>query len=267
MKTIIRQLLGLAVAIVAGTGIASAQTEWELVWQDEFNDSIDTAVWSKIKRGKPDWSNTMSSDDRLFEVRDGILILRGMVNDDPTDPSPYITGGIETAHKHAFEPGGRLVVKARLHGAKGAWPAIWLMPFDRRQEWPQEGEIDILERLNNNHYAYQTVHSHYTQNLGHTKEPIRNGGLNPIDRDGWNTYGVEWDGDAVQFYINGRPTHRYPRIETDEPGQFPFNHDWYLMLDMQLGGHWVGEVDPDDLPVEMEIDWVRYYRPKTDSGN
>jgi hypothetical protein len=26
---------------------------------------------------------------------------------------------------------------------------------------------------------------------------------------------------------------------------------------MQLGGAWVGSVDPDDLPVEMEIDWVR----------
>ena len=28
---------------------------------------------------------------------------------------------------------------------------------------------------------------------------------------------------------------------------------------MQLGGQWVGDVDPNDLPVEMEIDWVRYY--------
>ena len=29
---------------------------------------------------------------------------------------------------------------------------------------------------------------------------------------------------------------------------------------MQLGGSWVGGVDPQDLPVEMEIDWVRFYR-------
>ena len=31
------------------------------------------------------------------------------------------------------------------------------------------------------------------------------------------------------------------------------------MIDMQLGGNWVGPVNPDDLPVEMEIDWVRHY--------
>ena len=27
---------------------------------------------------------------------------------------------------------------------------------------------------------------------------------------------------------------------------------------MQLGGSWVGAVDPKDLPVEMEVDWVRF---------
>lgn len=37
---------------------------------------------------------------------------------------------------------------------------------------------------------------------------------------------------------------------------------FYLLLDMQLGGSWVGEVDPSDLPVEMEIDWVRFYQKK-----
>lgn len=31
---------------------------------------------------------------------------------------------------------------------------------------------------------------------------------------------------------------------------------------MQLGGQWVGEVDPADLPVEMEVDWVKYYKKK-----
>ena len=34
----------------------------------------------------------------------------------------------------------------------------------------------------------------------------------------------------------------------------------YILLDMQLGGKWVGEVDVKDLPVEMAIDWVRVYR-------
>ena len=29
---------------------------------------------------------------------------------------------------------------------------------------------------------------------------------------------------------------------------------------MQLGGNWVGAIDEEDLPVEMEIDWIKHYK-------
>jgi hypothetical protein len=32
------------------------------------------------------------------------------------------------------------------------------------------------------------------------------------------------------------------------------------LLDMQLVDNWVGAINPDHLPVEMEIDWVRFYK-------
>ena len=68
--------------------------------------------------------------------------------------------------------------------------------------------------------------------------------------------------DSVVFNVNGLRTFHYPRIETDLDGQFPFDRPFYLLLDMQLGGSWVGEVNPDDLPVEMYIDWFRFYEWK-----
>ena len=64
------------------------------------------------------------------------------------------------------------------------------------------------------------------------------------------------------FSINGKKTFSYPKIETDKPGQFPYYKPMFLMLDMQLGGKWVGRVDPNDLPVQMEIDWVKHYQRK-----
>lgn len=67
--------------------------------------------------------------------------------------------------------------------------------------------------------------------------------------------------DSLVFFINDNHTFTYPRIETDKEGQYPFSDgQFYLLLDMQLGGSWVGAVEPDDLPVEMEIDWVRFYQ-------
>ncbi len=71
---------------------------------------------------------------------------------------------------------------------------------------------------------------------------------------------MELHSDSLVFFINGHRTFSYPRIKTDKGGQFPFtDHKYYLLLDMQLGGSWVGKVDPKELPVEMEIDRVKFY--------
>ncbi|MFC4995795.1 hypothetical protein [Rubritalea tangerina] len=41
-------------------------------WQENFSgNKVDTSTWSTVKRGKPDWKNTMSNDPRLIEVSKG----------------------------------------------------------------------------------------------------------------------------------------------------------------------------------------------------
>ena len=72
--------------------------KWELVWEDNFDGAEpDTSVWSRIPRGKPDWQNTQSFDDRCYEMRNGLLILKGIVNDNTeADAAQYLTGGLWT---------------------------------------------------------------------------------------------------------------------------------------------------------------------------
>ena len=231
---------------------------WKLVWEENFDKDgkIDETVWSKIPRGSSDWNRHMSDHDALYDVKDGNLILRGMVNPGlPGDSAPFITGGIYTKDKKGFY-GGKIEISAKLGNARGAWPAFWLLPFDNTG-WPAGGEIDIMERLNSDAIAYQTVHSHYTVKLKQT-EP-KKGATGPIRKDEYNVYAVELYPNNLVLSINGEKTLSYPRIETDLEGQFPFDRPFYLLLDMQLGGQWVGEVNPKDLPVEMAIDWVRFY--------
>lgn len=232
---------------------------WHLQWQENFDSpTLDETVWSKTDRGTPDWQNTQSKDERCFDHRDGKIILKGIVNDDLTaDPSKYLTGGIWTKGKKGFGP-GCIQVRARLgDGATGAWPAIWLMPFDEKEGWPQCGEIDIMERLNHEPYVYQTLHSNYITNLGKTTPP--NSKTTYVDPDKFHIFEVQiWD-DEVRFYIDNVMTMSYPKINNGADGQFPFYKEWYLIIDMQLGGSWVGNVDASQLPVEMEVDWVKYY--------
>lgn len=237
--------------------------KWELVWEENFDgQALDTTVWSRIHRGKPDWQNTQTLDDRCYEMRNGKLILKGIVNDDlEADTAAYLTGGIWTKYKKSFHC-GRIEVRAKLQAAQGAWPAIWMLPFETdKYPWPTGGEIDIMERLNFDSIAYQTVHSNYTVKLG-IKDHPRYSATAPIQTDDFNVYGVDLWPDSVVFHINGRRNFAYPRIRTDKEGQFPYDIPQYLLIDMQLGGSWVGAVNPHHLPVEMEVDWVRYYQWK-----
>ncbi|MEZ5036086.1 MAG: glycoside hydrolase family 16 protein [Chitinophagales bacterium] len=199
----------------------------------------------------------MSDLDKLYAIRDGKLILKGVKNTMlPSDPAEFLTGGVYTKDKVAFGL-GRTEIRAKLNAAKGAWPAFWLLAQGRK--YPQGGEIDIMERLNSDNFVYQTVHSTYTIDLG-IKDNPKNYGTASINPNDFNTYAVEKYADKVVFYVNGKQTFSYAKIQTNKPDQFPYAEgDHYLLLDMQLGESWVGTVDPNQLPVEMEIDWVKYY--------
>ncbi len=231
---------------------------WVLAWQDEFDGSeIDWSVWSKTPRNISDWNNTMSDADELYELKDGLLILKAIANTDyPEDSSPYLTGGIWGRGKKAFAL-GRIDVRARFDLGQGFWPAIWMM--GENAPWPIGGELDIMEHLNFDDIVYQTVHTGYTNSVSNSNPP--NHGKFSIDKSKFNIYSVEAHDDEVVFLINDEVTFRYPKLNPAVENQYPFKErDFYLILSAQLGGNWVGGVNPSHLPLHLEIDWVRYYQ-------
>lgn len=244
------------------TGIAP-QPNWVLVWGDEFNREgfLDPAKWSKCERGTSDWDRHMTTNSACFEVKAGCLILRGINNTNAADPAKVITGGITSKGKFDFTY-GKVQIRAKLGCAPGAWPAFWMLPSNAG--WPAGGEIDIMEHLNFDDIVYQTVHSHYTLKLGEKTNPPHSAKA-PHNPGQFNLYGVEWYPDKLVFTINDKPTFTYPRIKTDKPGQWPFDKPFYLILDMQLGGSWVGAIDYSQLPVQMDLDWVRVFQDKPKS--
>lgn len=234
---------------------------WRLVWSDEFDGTApDTASWSRCPAGNADWMRHMSPLDRLCRVENGQLHLHGICRPDGCDdPRPYLTGGVQSKGKRSLQK-GRIDVRARFDSAQGFWPAIWLMP-DGDMPWPSGGEIDIMEHLNHDTVAYQTVHSPYT--LQGRQPEVRNSATGAIDRDGFNVYTAIVTDSGVEFYINGRHTHTYPRLRPDREDQYPFaDHPFYVILSAQLGGSWVGRIDPAQLPAKMEVDYVRFYEKR-----
>lgn len=252
----------IAIGIAAfTTSVLAEAPQWKLVWEDDFtkNDFIDPAKWVKLERGTSDWNRHMSPDPACYAVKDGKLILKGIRNPNTADPVKVITGGVTTNGKYAFTF-GKIEIRARLGCSKGAWPAFWMLSNSKKYGgYPHSGEIDIMEHLNYDKIIYQTVHSNYTLNLGQKNNP-KHSGTAPLDPAVFNTFGLEWFPDKLVFTLNGKSSHTYPRITTDKPGQWPFDQPFHLLIDMQLGGSWVGAVDESQLPVQMEIDWVKVYQ-------
>jgi beta-glucanase (GH16 family) len=236
-------------------------SDLKLVWFDNFNGSkLDTTKWSKVPRNYHPWGKYMTNDERCYKLSKGKLYLSGIVNDNKTiDSSSYLTGGIYSKNKFAFQY-GKIKIRAKLECAQGAWPAIWMLAEqDKFGKYPHNGEIDIMEHLNFDSVFYQTTHSYYTLDLKQTDHPPH-GSVTKVDISKFNTYGLEWTADNLIFSLNGVKTFEYPRLEGVEPSQWPYNQPFYLIIDQQLGGNWVGVVDPKDLPVRMIIDYVKVYQ-------
>lgn len=258
-------------------------TEWEIIWEDNFDSgTLDTTHWTKIglytserllnafPKLKTDknawreitnhWSSYMSAKNpEAVQFDEDNIVLRGIINKDTTgwDNRPYHTGGIWTRHKFAFQY-GRVEIRAKIDPAYGAWPAIWMLPQMKIYENQHNGELDIMERLNHDPYAYQTIHSHWNLNLK-LEKPQRFDTIR-INPDAYNTYALEWYPEKLIFSVNGNTNFEYEKIPGGGTFQWPFDQPFYLIVDQQLEG-WPGKVtDPGELPIDMTIDWVRVYQ-------
>jgi beta-glucanase (GH16 family) len=76
--------------------------------------------------------------------------------------------------------------------------------------------------------------------------------------DGFHTFAVEWEPDQVRWYVDGEQY--MTQTASDVPGEWVYNHPFFLILNVAVGGHWPG--DPDQtttFPQTMHVDYVRVY--------
>ena len=64
--------------------------------------------------------------------------------------------------------------------------------------------------------------------------------------------------------VNGTETFRHAKGPNDDSFKYPWTTPFYLMIDYQLGGNWVGGVDESTLPKAMHVDWVKFYHGSRD---
>jgi beta-glucanase (GH16 family) len=150
-------------------------------------------------------------------------------------------------------------MRARLPCARGTWPAFWMMPEGTHQ-WPQGGEIDILEHIG---AQPNVVHANlHTGLFNHSRGTHRGAQRSlPTSCSAFHRYQLHWTPEAITIGVDDRA---YMRIANDQPGgegAWPFDKPFHLILNLAIGGDWAGAKGIDDaaLPQRFEVDYVRVW--------
>lgn len=238
-----------------------SQEEWSLVWSEEFetDGAPDNQKWDFAGTGTPDWKCYCTDSEETSSVLDGNLVLKGIQQVNADGTKEYQTGCINTQGKFSFKY-GKIEVRAKLPEGQGSWPAIWLMPAKSVYGgWPKSGEIDIMEHLNFDSYVYQTVHNEYLLNQGGKLNTTYHATA-PIKSNDYNVYGLEWYPDRLEFFVNGTKNLTFSKPENANSDKWPYDQEFYIILNQALGGNWPGEINDADLPQIFLVDWVRVYQ-------
>ena len=233
-----------------------------LDWSDEFDAAdIDATIWDYDQGGGGWWNaqlqNFTTSPVNSF-IKDGELVLKAIKT-----TNDYTSAQLKTQGKKLINR-GRLDIRAKMPYGKGVWPRIWLKSEENvHGGWPKSGELIMTEVYGHipsvahaiadygeegNDYerkAYSYVTSH--DNLG----------------DCYHIFSMVWEADQISFLVDGN---EYMKLTADEVTQkgytYPYSDDadFHVIFSMAVGGTKVGQPNDSDLPAEMKIDYIRFYK-------
>lgn len=239
-----------------GQNITCPIEGYNLVWNDEFSDNELGPDWTyEIKPAG--WVNnelqTYVREDKVAQVSNGTLKIN-LLDDGGTIKSARLYARESTGWKYGY-----IEASIKLPKGKGTWPAFWMMPVNW-QQWPGDGEIDIMESVGYDpDVVVSTIHCTKYNNSGTTIESARRKISN--SQTEFHTYGMEWTAEYMTFYVDGEELLTY-RNDGSGKEAWPFDAAFYPILNLAWGGTWGGGqgVDPSCLPATMEVDYVRVFQ-------
>ncbi len=266
----------IAMSVISGCETDETQTVatfTNLVLDENFdNDGApNDQVWGfDIGNGIDGWGNQelqyYTDRPENVTIQNGVLLITAQ--QESFQGSEYTSARLLTKDK--FEQRyGRFEARIRLPFGQGIWPAFWMLGADIDENpWPGAGEIDIME------YRGQNP----TVLIGSVHGPGYNGG-DAISKEytlendrfdtGFHIFGIEWGPDFVNFYVDdvlyNQITPEDVNEETDGEGVWVFNKPFYILMNLAVGGTFVGSPNAEtEFPQTMIVDYVRVYKNNAD---
>lgn len=242
--------------------------DWVEVWADEFeNEGLpDTSKWT-YETGGHGWGN----EERQYytegraknaRVEDGHLVIEA--HNEPYEGNEYTSARLNSAPSWTY---GRFEIRASVPHGRGTWPAIWLLASQDTygdQYWPDNGEIDIMEHVGHDpDIIHSTVH---TAAYNHVDGTQRGASIEvPTARDSFHVYALEWTPNEIRSFVDGTQYFSFRKSPSGGYEEWPFNHDFHLILNIAVGGAWGGAegIAAGIWPAQMTVDYVRVFKPQS----
>jgi beta-glucanase (GH16 family) len=216
---------------------------WNLAWYDDFSaGKLDTTKWVALDRKDNFNSELQYYLPRNVEQSNGQLRL--VAKRENVQGKSYTSGLVDTYGKMAFLY-GRVEVRAKYEKGKGLFPAVWLLPTDKRNHLP---EVDIMEAIGSDPETVYMVH--HWDTTGKSRADYATSKVSNYSE--FHEYAFEWHPDELRWYIDGKLKYRTRRGVYQKP--------MYLVMNLAVGGNWEGPPNNSTkFPSALTIDYVRVY--------
>lgn len=238
---------------------------WELVWHDEFDGpEINSDYWTH-EIGGHGWGNGeyqyYTDDPKNSYIEDGYLVIQAL--EERIQGKPYTSARLITRDK-VETTYGRIEARLKVPYGQGLWPAFWMLGNDLGTAgWPHNGEIDVMENVGfEPAVIHGTVHGPGYSGADGIGGAKRLAG-NERYADDFHTFAIEWEAEEIRWYMDDE---MYFKLTPDAvPGEWVYDHDFFLLLNVAVGGLWPGYPDETTtFPQTMLVDYVRIYQRATE---
>ena len=236
-----------AVTSASATTVPGPPSGWSTVFSDNFSGASGSGIDSQwmYDTGQGVWGtgeieNMTNSTANVHQDGNGHLDITALGSG-----SNWTSGRVQTTSANVGAPaGGELEVTASIQqptGGLGYWPAFWMLGPG---QWPENGEIDIMEDVNALSEVAGTIHCG-TYPGGPCNEGNGIGsGLRqcPGCQTGFHTYSMILNrtnpaNESITFYLDGN---QYFQVTEGQVGtstwQAAFDHNLSIIFDLAMGG-------------------------------
>jgi beta-glucanase (GH16 family) len=267
----------LVVLMLCATAVCGVEPQaadgYQLVWSDEFDQDGAPSPVSWV----PELGFVRNRELQWYQLdnatcKGGILTIEARKEQVPNPgyeaksgdwrkqrkQSEFTSACITTQGKRQWMY-GRFEMRARFPVAQGTWPAFWTLGI--AGEWPDCGEVDILEAYKGNLLANLVWGSGKRwQGTWNTKKTaLADFGEGwPLEFHVWR---MDWSRERISLSVDGKELNAANLDDCTNPdGKNPFRQPHYLLLNLAIGGDAAGDPGATVFPQRFEIDWVRVYQ-------